>query len=290
MTRARLNFVLFAVAAIGAGWLGVALDRATGAGGPNEVAFSNTDGTLGQLVFILGPAIVALGLYFFSRDSAGPLGMTLRFGGRTRWLVLSAAFYPAVTIVALAAGAAVGAVSFHGEPAAFAGAFLTVLLVQLLKNPIEEFIFRGYGTRTALALGLPGVWTPHLLAGAVWAAWHLPLYLVWTSAAGMRLVTSVSMVLYLPLLFAGLMLASVVYGEVRRRTGSIWPGVLMHSVANAVTTPLLLDGYVTFAGNSDLLFSPVPSAVLVMILTGVAGLILTGRLTKRAHQGDALVN
>ncbi|MEV6303376.1 CPBP family intramembrane glutamic endopeptidase [Actinoplanes sp. NPDC051861] len=233
MTRARVNFVLFAAAAIGAGWLGLALDRFTGEDGSNGVAFSESQGTLGQLVFILGPAIAALGLYLLSRDGAGRLGLTLRFASRTKWFALTAAFYPAVSLVAVGSGVAAGAVAWSAEPATgrptLIAATISVLAVQLIKNPIEEFIFRGYGTRTAAALGLPGRLTPHLLAGAVWAAWHLPLYLVWTSASDMRLVTSLPTALFLPLLFAGLMVAAVLYGEVRMRTGSIWPGVVMHT-------------------------------------------------------------
>ena len=70
-----------------------------------------------------------------------------------------------------------GAVTFHLAPAsgkqALPSAVAAVLGFMLVKNVLEEFIFRGYATRTAQGLGLPGVW-PHLLVGAVWAAWHLP--------------------------------------------------------------------------------------------------------------------
>ncbi|WP_328471812.1 CPBP family intramembrane metalloprotease [Actinoplanes sp. NBC_00393] len=281
MRRARLNFAIFSIAAIGAGWAGLALDRASGETASNEVAFSNSDGTLGQLIFILGPAVAGLALYFLSRDGAGPLGLTLRFPHRTRWFAFSAAFYPVATVIVVAAALIAGAATFSwapdpGQPT-FLAAFLTVFAVQLIKNPLEEFAFRGYGTRTATALGLPGRVTPHLLVGAVWAAWHLPLYLMWTSEADMRLVTSLSMPLFLPLMFAGLMAAAVLYGEMRIRTGSIWPGVLMHSVCNAVVTPLLIGGHLSFEGHAGVVFSPVASAVLMTVLTAAAGLFLVSR-------------
>ncbi|MEU4422464.1 CPBP family intramembrane glutamic endopeptidase [Actinoplanes sp. NPDC024001] len=282
MTTTRINFLLFTIAAVGAGWAGVALDRAGGEAAANEVAFSTSDGTLGQLLFILGPAVAGLLLYFLSRDGAGPLGLTLRFAHRTRWFGFAALFYPLAAAVLLGLGLVAGAATLSGDAAAFLTAFLTVFAVQLIKNPIEEFTFRGYGTRTAMALGLRGAATPHLLVGAVWAAWHLPLYLVWTSEADMRLVTSLSMPLFLVLLFAGLMAAALLYGEMRVRTGSIWPGVLMHSMSNAIVTPLLVEGYVSFPGHGDVLFSPVASSVLMTVLTAATGLFLISRRPRRA--------
>jgi membrane protease YdiL (CAAX protease family) len=279
--RVRLNFVLFALAAVGAGWAGVAVDRAAGVPLANDTAFSGGGGTSGMALFILGPAVVALVLYFLSRDGAGPLGFTLRFAHRTRWFAAATAFYPVVTVVGVGAGIAVGAATLtfaaaSGKPA-LPVAFLTILAIQLVKNTIEEFVFRGYGTRTAMALGLPGAATPHLLVGAVWALWHLPLYLMWTSPADMRLVTSLPVPLYLPLLVAGLMAASLLYGELRVRTGSIWPGVVLHSMSNAIVTPLLVNGHLRFAGHSDLLFSPVPTSVVTMLLFAAAGLLLISR-------------
>lgn len=276
--RARLNFALFTLAVVATGWLGVAADRAAGVDLTAGVAVSRSSGTNGQALFILGPVVAALVLFFLSRDGAGPLGLTLRFPHRTRWFAGSAVVAPVFTAVVVGAGVAVGAVAWVSTPPSGApslpAAVVTVFAVQLIKNPIEEFIFRGYGTRTAMALGLPGRIAPHLLVGVVWALWHLPLYLVWTSPADMRAVTSLPVPLFLPLLFAGLTAAALLYGELRVRTGSIWPGVVLHSVSNAIVTPLLVDGHLRFDGHADVLFSPAVSSVGSMLLFGAAGLAL----------------
>ena len=282
-TRARLNFVLFSLGALGAGWLGVAVDRASGVDLANGVALSNSSGTTGQAVFILGPALVALGLYLFSRDGAGPLGFTLRFPHRAQWFGIAAVLYPAITVVAVGTGLATGMAALSapaspGKPA-YLNAFLMIFAIQVVKNVIEEFIFRGYGTRTAMALGLRGAATPHLLVGAVWALWHLPLYLMWTSEADLRLITSLPWAVFLPLLIVGVVATSLVYGELRVQTGSIWPGVLLHTMCNAVATPLLANGHLTFDGHGDVLASPVPSAIVTMLLFGVVGLVLLRRRT-----------
>jgi membrane protease YdiL (CAAX protease family) len=269
--RARLNFALFTLAVIGTGWLGVAVDRAAGVQTATGTATSSGNGTTGMLVFLLGPLVAVLLLYLLSRDGGGPLGLAPRAG--LRWYGLAAVFYPVVTAIAIGLGVTTGLVTVTGRPG-LAAAVISVFAVQLIKNPIEEFVFRGYGTRTALAMGLRGRLVPHLLAGAVWGLWHVPLYLVWTSAADMRLVTSLPMTLFLPLMLAGTMAASVLYGEVRARTGSIWPGVLMHSVCNAIATPLMVGGYLTFEGHSDAVFSPVAASVVLTTLTAAAGLAL----------------
>ena len=77
---------------------------------------------------------------------------------------------------------------------------------------------------------------------------------------------------------------SLVYGELRVQTGSIWPGVLLHTMCNAVATPLLANGHLTFSGHGDVLASPIPSAIVTMLLFGVIGLLLLRRRTKVVAQ------
>lgn len=280
-TRARRNFAIFSVGVIGAGWLGLAVDRAGGIDTTNGVALSNDSGTTGLAIFIAGPVLLALALYFLSRDGAGPLG--LRINVPARWWLGALALYPTIVVIVVGLGLVVGAATLTGTAApgkpALLTAIVTVFAVQVVKNLLEEFAFRGYGTRTAVALGLPGAYTPHVLVGIVWALWHLPLYLVWTSAEDLRLITSLSWPLFLPLLVLGLIAASIVYGELRVRTGSIWPGVLLHSVSNAIATPLLVNGHLGFAGAGDVFFSPVPSSLLTLVLFGLVGVFLVRRST-----------
>lgn len=71
--------------------------------------------------------------------------------------------------------------------------------------------------------------------------------------------------------------AALVYGELRVRTGSIWPGVVLHSMTNAIATPLIVNGHLGFTGHADAWFSPIASSIVVMLLFGTAGLFLVSR-------------
>ncbi|HLL65522.1 MAG TPA: CPBP family intramembrane glutamic endopeptidase [Micromonosporaceae bacterium] len=79
----------------------------------------------------------------------------------------------------------------------------------------------------------------------------------------------------------GVMATALVYGELRVQTGSIWPGVVLHTMCNAIATPLLVNGHLGFAGHSDVLFSPIPSSIITMLLFGVVGLLLLSQRRAR---------
>lgn len=278
--RARVNFAIFAAVVAGGGWLFAALDRAAGQVSGTADTTSTSGSTTGQGLWLLAPALTALALHFLSRDGAGPLGLTLRFPGRTRWFAFGVALYPAAIALCVTLATAVGAATFSlapdpGKPA-LAEAFATALAFLLVKNFLEEFIFRGYATRTAMALGLPGI-APHALVGVLWGLWHLPLYLVWMRPADFAATTSLPWSWYLPTFFAGMVALSVLYGELRVRTGSIWPGVVVHTVSNALTTPLLLNGHLRAEGHADAIFGIVPNSIASMVIFGGLGLWLYRR-------------
>ena len=74
------------------------------------------------------------------------------------------------------------------------------------------------------------------------------------------------------------------YGELRVRTGSIWPGAALHSMSNAVVTPLIVNGHLRFDGHADVLFSPVPASIMTMLLFGATWLLLTSRRGARTPE------
>lgn len=275
--RARVNLVVFATVVVGIGWVGVAMDQATGAATGTSSATSTSGSTNGQGLWILVPALTALALYYLRPDAGGPLGLTFGFEHRARWLTFAIFLFPAVIALTVLVGIALGLSTLHldplpGRPTLMAS-FFAGLGFLTIKNVAEEFIFRGYGTRTARAAGLRGV-TPHVLVGVVWALWHIPLYLIWTPASDRHMVTTLAWVWFLPMFFVGVVLIAIVLGELRVRTGSIWPGVVMHTVGGAIAIALLANGHLTFNGHADALVGIGPSSVASMLIFGVVALFL----------------
>ncbi len=250
--RATINYTIFAVVAVTVGWAGIAFDEATGQP-PNN--------SLGMGLWFAAPALVAVVLVVFHPDGAGPLGLTLRFGDRAGWFGFAALVYPVVTALVVVAGTASGLSTLHSTGSDGSSAMIVAMAAALpglaIKNTIEEFIWRGFGTRTALATGIPRLGS-HVVVGVTCGLWHLPLYMHFMAKADFGDLTSLPWALFIPLFFAGVIAAAVVLGELRLRTGSIWPGVVMHTVGGAVVNTLVVDGYLTFSRHSDALVSPVP--------------------------------
>ncbi|QYC40513.1 CAAX amino terminal protease self- immunity [Nonomuraea coxensis DSM 45129] len=118
----------------------------------------------------------------------------------------------------------------------------------------EEWGWRGWLLpRLVAAKGvLPGL----LLSGVIWGLWHAPLTLLGYNYP--RLGS------WAALYFVGFcVLAGVLFGWLRLRTGSVWPAVVAHGSLNAVAPGVLLLGDPA---------SP-PNEVLVGI-TGLVGWVL----------------
>ena len=71
--------------------------------------------------------------------------------------------------------------------------------------------------------------------------------------------------------FLGAIANSIVYGEIRMQTDSVWPAFLMHAVSNAVNNTLLLQGFVKMASGKELLVSLGIGGILGIVFFTLAG-------------------
>jgi uncharacterized protein len=120
----------------------------------------------------------------------------------------------------------------------------------------EEFGWRGY-----LQLRLFARW-PILAAistGLIWGLWHLPVILRGYEMPGNPMtVTAVFCV--------GTVLLSIIFGWLRRKSGSVWVTSLAHSATNAI------------GGSLGLLWFPARSNALFLSYLGVLGWVPLGLL------------
>jgi membrane protease YdiL (CAAX protease family) len=247
MNRTLRNLIVFSLCTLAAGWLGAWLNQALDLPPAQN---------LGMLVFLVTPLLVSLLLRLSGGDGWKDLGLRPNFRGNGGWYALGLLAYPVLVALTLGIGALAGAVSF---PRADWDVFLQLVGVSLVgnffKNLFEEFAWRGYLAPRLDALGVPRL-ANHLITGAVWACWHIPYWLFLLDQATIASFTSLGLTTLVVLSIIAILPSAILYGELRLRTGSTWPAMLLHTVGNALTLVLLVDGFVSMKAALEAIFTP----------------------------------
>lgn len=259
----RNRLAVYVLAVLGLAWLGPVIDRATG----NDVGQGP-----GQLLWILLPVGIATMLRWKGGDGFADAGLKPKYSQHHRWYDLSSAFYPVVMLAAVGGGVAVNHWELFDNRAPFRfGAIALVALIPFTITAIaEEFGWRGYLTPRLDAAGV-GRLTNHLIVGVVWGAWHLPYMTAFWD------FTDESLVTLAPRVILGMTAAAVVYGEIRLRTGTVWPAVMMHAASNAIAAGLLHDRVLVQNETTPWIFSPGIDGVAVLAITAAFGALLVRR-------------
>ena len=266
------RLVVFSVIVLGSGWIGLLVDDALGD--------AHSLRGQGSLVWIMTPiltgAVLALSDPSLRRSYA-----VSWLPGRLRAYGVAISVFPLSFVVAIAVGWAAGVLSPAGL-GAFGGAVAANVPGTVLKNVAEEGAWRGYLTPALLRRRLPdpAVW---LVVGVVWGVWHLPYYLWFLDESLLRSVLDVPPLIYALIAVPVTICWAPLFTELRILSGSIWPGLIAHSIANLSQIPVSLGG-LPIAPGWGLLVSPVvgiiPNAIVL-----AAGLGLwarrTGRLRRR---------
>lgn len=261
------NLWIFAFVAIAIGWIGRGLDAISGNPAGVEGA--------GQLLWIVAPLLTALFLRCFGGDGWKDFGLRPELKKSAGWYFLALVLFPLSAVLIVFIGVVTGLTTLPDVLPDKAGVFLHLFLIALLpsfvKNIFEEFAWRGYLAPRISSLGVHDL-VGHVLVGAVWAAWHIPYYLFFLDRASFAAYNSQGPALFFPMLFAGVIAMSLVYGEIRLLTGSVWPLLLLHTVSNAVGSPLLLHDFIRVVPGSDIVVSPAPGSIVSIVLNCAVGL------------------
>lgn len=230
---------------------------------------------LGQLLWITSPFVVMLILRIFGGDGWDDFGIKPNFKGNGFWWLVSILIFPVVNIISVLLGLLVGGIELDGNKfSAFFPAILAGLVAALIKNIFEEFAWRGYLAPKVYALKL-NIWLSHAIVGLVWGLWHLPFVFTFWSY-----LTPTMLWYFVPLLLIGTISQSVVYGEIRLATNSVWPAWLMHTIGNAFGNTLLLSGFVQLSRGQEIWFSPGAESVFSILIMGSIGYWLHQRRKK----------
>jgi membrane protease YdiL (CAAX protease family) len=228
-------------------------------------AESGTSG-LGQLLWLVAPLVIMVLLRIFGGDGWGDFGLRLNVKGNGFWWFVSIFVFPVVITISLVIGALFGGLALSGDLLpVFLAALLPALITALFKNIFEEFAWRGYLAPKMYSLR-KNIWLSHAIVGLVWGAWHLPFVFVFWPY-----LTSKMLWYFIPLLLAGTISQSVVYGEIRLATNSVLPAWIMHTIGNTIGNALLLSNYLQLSSGKELWFSPGAEGIISILLMFVIG-------------------
>ena len=266
------RLVVFSVVTLGSGWIGLLINNALGI--PHSMQ------SLGTLIWIMTPllagAVMALGDPSLRRSYVASW-----LPGRLRAYGVALAVFPLSFAVAIAVGWAAGWLTPVGL-GAFGGVVAAGTAGIVLKNVAEEGAWRGYLAPALISRKLsdPWVW---LVSGMIWSLWHIPYYVWFMDEALLRAVYDVPPIVYALMTVPIMICWAPLFTELRILSGSIWPGLIAHSIANLSQIPLS-EGGLPITPGWELLVSPlvgvIPNAIIL-----AAGLGLwarrTGRLRRR---------
>jgi uncharacterized protein len=220
---------------------------------------------IGGLIFIISPILMMVLLRFLAKDSWDDTGLRLKLKEQWRWYLFSFLAYPIAMAIVIAMGIALGVTQLNGDIRTMLPVFASGLLVQFLPRMIfamcEEWGWRGYLEPRLTVLNMPDR-TRYVFVGFIWAIWHFPFILS-------TKYTEIPYAIFFPIFVLGVIVASIVYGHVRKASGTLWTAVLMHGTANTIGWSILQNNVITF--NNKLLAAIAPESILMIVIWGMLG-------------------
>ncbi|MBT4308838.1 MAG: CPBP family intramembrane metalloprotease [Anaerolineae bacterium] len=271
MNKTIRNLIIVALFTIGGGWLGVWLNNVTGNTQPPLQS-------LGALVWLITPALSGILLRAFGGDGWRDAGFGLHLISGWKWYLVAILVYPLAALLTFGLATLMGAVSADGFSTQGFNAYLSaagiILAGSLMKNIFEEFAWRGYLTPRLKAAKVPDLLN-HFIVGILWWAWHIPYYYFFLDRDLLSTyLGNFSIPAFLVLALISLLPTSVLFGELRLVSKSVWPAFILHNFINGLSMPLILNGFIKLNGWPGTILSPTNDGIITSILFGVAGIFL----------------
>lgn len=204
-------------------------------------------------------------------------GLMPKLKGQGAWFLFALAIPMPLAGVLLLVNQVFGVVSLDPDLMA-SGALigLASLAGLFVKNIVEEFIFRGFLTGRfahTVSAGLQG----HLLTGVLWSLWHVVYWTALLPESKIAEISGLSTPLFVIVGFAALCLQSILLGELRLITGSIWAGVVLRTMNNAIFVWLVAAQAVPHGRITAILFTPIDIGLIYSGLMALVGVVLWRR-------------
>ena len=266
-SRTIRNLVIFVCVVWAIGWIAAA-------GALRSPVVDDAARQLALLVWLVTPLLTVCVLRAFAGDGWQDFGVAPSFAGNASGYAAAVLFHPVGALLVVLAGYVAGLVAFPE----FSGVRLVAVFAagfapSFVKNVFEEFAWRGYLTPKVHALGLND-YVGHGTVGLIWAGWHIPYFLYLVDPAALHAATTLGIAPFVAMAIPSLVAVSIVYGELRLLTNSVWPPLIAHSIGNALIDMLIVRGFVSVDPGVDYLVSPGYQSVLSMAFFVIAGVAL----------------
>lgn len=235
----------------------------------------------GGLLFILSPLIMVLVVRILLGDGWKDAGLKWNLKQSWRWYLLALFLYFLVFPLIIGVSVLFGFTTLNMTVAEFLPIFLTGMAVQFVPRMIyslsEEWGWRGYLEPRLEQLGFDDV-QRHVAVGVLWGIWHFPL--IMSSE-----YTTVPLIIFLPLFVLGTIMLAFVFGQMRKASGSVWPAVLLHGIANTMGYAILEGNFITY--NNEIMGNIAPGGILIVIIFGfISFWIMRRRRATVAFRGE----
>lgn len=278
MNRTIRNILIVALFTVGGGWLGLWLNTVT-------VNTQPPMQSLGALVWLVTPALSGFLLRAFGGDGWKDAGFGLNLVSGWKWYLVGILVYPLAGLLTFGLGAVFGVVHAEGFATQGFGAYLSVAGVMfvgsLMKNFFEEFAWRGYLTPRLEAANVHPLLN-HLIVGLLWMTWHLPYYYYFLDRDILNSALTTSIPVFILTGYFVMLPTALLFGELRLLSKSVWPVFILHNVINALSMPLLINGFIQVDDTLGVIFTPTNEGIITSILFGVAGWMLYQYRMKQA--------
>ena len=265
MNRIIRNIIIVALFTVGGGWLGIWFNNITGNTQPPMQS-------LGALVWLTSPALSGLFLRAFGGDGWKDSGFGLNLLSSWKWYLAGILVYPLAALLTFGLGALFGIISADGFDGYLSAAGV-MFVGSLMKNIFEEFAWRGYLTPRLDAAKVHPILN-HLIVGILWWSWHLPYYYYFLDRSILASSITTSIPVFLAIGLFVMFPTAILFGELRLVSRSVWPVFVLHNVINALSMPLLINGFIKVNGPLGAVFTPTNEGIITSILFGAAGLVI----------------
>ena len=278
MNKTIRNIIIVALFTVFGGWLGIWLNNVTGNTQPPMQS-------LGALVWLISPALVGIFLRAFGGDGWKDAGFGLNLITAWKWYLVAILVYPLVALLTFGLALIFKSISADGFITQGFGAYTSVVVfmlgASLMKNIFEEFAWRGYLTPRLDAAKVHPILN-HLIVGVLWWSWHLPYYYYFLDRAQLATyLGNTSLTTFMFLAFVSTIPTAILFGELRLLSKSVWTVFILHEIINAVSMPLLLNGFIKANGVLGSIFSPTNDGIFTSIMFGAVGWLLYQYRTKK---------